>query len=252
MHLSPLDNMAGIADQLWYLTGVLSLCPFVASLGARRPGSGAWLFFVVLPLILVLEWPAISLLMTSEPNEPLLLQTPAVIGILLVLIMGAGNYVGTRFTVPVLLFAIGEVAIVLSVSELHPHSLTTQTLRYAACFGFGLSGLFSILALRGCKTDETGFSRVWSDFRDCFGIVWCRRVAERFNLMAKREKLELRIDATGPHRSTTSETGDSDLQLREEQILRWILKRFVDPEWLDQRFGTNQASVINAERNDTT
>ena len=45
-------------DQLWYWTAVLSLVPPIAVLGAKRPGSEAWNFFVLLPLVCVLGWPA--------------------------------------------------------------------------------------------------------------------------------------------------------------------------------------------------
>src|SRR5207248_1708172 len=45
--------------------------------------------------------------------------------------------------------------------------------------------------------------RVWRDFRDLFGIVWARRIQERFNDEARKQGLPLRLgidgleDATG-------------------------------------------------------
>ena len=37
------------SDQMWYLACVLSLTPFAAALGAKRPGTRIWSVFVILP-----------------------------------------------------------------------------------------------------------------------------------------------------------------------------------------------------------
>ena len=50
----------GIVDQLWFLTAVSALCPLVAVLGARRGRLLEWSAFIVLPVIVVLEWPALA------------------------------------------------------------------------------------------------------------------------------------------------------------------------------------------------
>jgi hypothetical protein len=252
--VSALKESAGIADQLWYLAAVLLLCPLIAALGARRPGDVAWAFFVIIPLVLVLEWPAVSMMMTSDIHEPLVLQTPAVIGVFLVLLMGAGNYLGTRFTLAVILLSAAVTCFVLSVCELRPERLAAVQLRYVGCIPLVLAICSAIASLLRWNTSEVGIRRVWSDFRDSFGIVWSRRVAERFNLMATREKLDMRMRHDGPavenataevrmlDSAETSCRGDAILACsrREEQILRWILKRFVDDEWLNTRFGSHE------------
>lgn len=204
------------------------------------------MFFVTIPMLLVLEWPALSLLVMSEIDEPLVLQTPAVIGAFLVLLMGAGNYIGTRFTAAILLFCFAEVCIVVSVCELRPEAITPLQLRITACVPLLLSILMTIMAFCRWESSKTGITRVWADFRDSFGIVWSRRVAERFNLMAKRAKLGLRIQNNGPvldeelpDNDDRSEDGAKLDQSREEQILRWILKRFVDEPWLNHRLGNS-------------
>ncbi|MDB4614722.1 hypothetical protein OAH18_03425, partial [bacterium] len=252
--LTAQGQTAGIADQLWYFASVLLLCPFVAALGARRPGIGAWLCFVVFPLVLVLEWPALSLLVTSEVNESLLLQTPAILGAFVVLVMGAGNYLGTRFTGPVLLFCVAEVCFFTSVSELKPGSINATTLRYTGS-GFLIVAIVSLaFSLKNWteRGESRGLQRVWSDFCDSFGIVWSRRVAERFNLMVKREKLEVRIHNTSVMREKAGQPMDTAVNDREEQILRWILRRFVDPTWLDHRLTTNDNTKLSSgDDNDT-
>jgi len=39
--------------------------------------------------------------------------------------------------------------------------------------------------------------RVWRDFQDLFGIVWARRVQERFNDDARRQRLAVRLGMHG-------------------------------------------------------
>ncbi|MCA9112443.1 MAG: hypothetical protein KDA52_20980, partial [Planctomycetaceae bacterium] len=51
-----------LQDLLWYAVSLISLCPGIAVLGARRPGSAAWTWFVVLPMLAVLGWPMLTVL----------------------------------------------------------------------------------------------------------------------------------------------------------------------------------------------
>ncbi len=94
-----------IADQLWYATAILMLCPPIAVLGAKRPGARVWSAFVIVPLVLVLGWPAMTAWFRDAGITPLELEIPALLGFGLVLLMGAGNYFGTRFTGPMLIYA---------------------------------------------------------------------------------------------------------------------------------------------------
>ena len=59
---------ASLQDQLWYAAAILGLCPPIAVLGAKRPGSRVWAAFVVLPLVLVFAWPA--LVGVGSANSP--------------------------------------------------------------------------------------------------------------------------------------------------------------------------------------
>ena len=88
----------GIADQIWYLVAVSSLCPLVAVLGARRGRLLDWSLFVLLPLIVVLEWIAVAEWPRDWIGHRLELEGPSLGLYCLVLIMGASNYLGTRFT----------------------------------------------------------------------------------------------------------------------------------------------------------
>src|SRR5580658_9314791 len=87
----------GLADQFWLASAVLMISPFVSALGARRPGSRVWSFFVVLPVMVVLMLPAVTAWNRDLRPTPLRLETPMVTGYALVLVMGTGNYLGRRF-----------------------------------------------------------------------------------------------------------------------------------------------------------
>ena len=109
------------------------------------------------------------------------------------------------------------------------------------------------------------FDRVWFDFFDTFGIVWGRRIQDRVNFIAKKEGLPVQLELDGfvwnrePIRGTESEIGNlqpnhadcgptlretAEIELRMEHILRWLLRRFVEPTWIDQRLGTTAKSEI--------
>src|SRR5207248_11562621 len=79
---------------------------------------------------------------------------------------------------------------------------------------------------------------VWRDFRDLFGIVWARRIQERFNEDARRAGLALRLGIDGlERRAGTASTSEFDSQslTAAEASLRWLLQKFVEPAWIDRR-----------------
>src|SRR5439155_6530825 len=90
----------GIVDQLWYLTAVSALCPPVAVLGARRGRAVDWSLFVLLPLIVVLEWPAVAQWSRNWSGQRLELESPSLMAYVLVLAMAAGNFANTRWEWP--------------------------------------------------------------------------------------------------------------------------------------------------------
>jgi|HubBroStandDraft_6_1064221.scaffolds.fasta_scaffold274919_2 hypothetical protein len=244
----------GAADQAWLAAAVLLICPFVAVLGARRPGSRVWDVFIVAPLAVVLDLPAVTAWNRDFSPAPLHLEVPMLAGYGLVLLMGTGNYLGTRFVIPVLLAAVAGLLVPLSMSSLHwlPESFPT---RAAATLLLAIAIWTAFLAMRkarrgsgglkpsripmreGRVTAVTPFDALWSDFRDLYGIVWARRVLDRVNVAATEQNWSVRLQlqgfvATDPSHSL-SLTND---QLRQiEHTLRWLLRRFADAEWIDAR-----------------
>jgi hypothetical protein len=230
----------GLADQLWYACAVLLVTPFAAALGARRPGSRVWSWFVVLPATIVLALPAVTAWNRNWSLGPLQLEPPMLAGYALVLLMGAGNYFPTRFGLPALLAAAAGLCVVLTMSTLgSPPPVSTAIARVLASFLLAVATWLAAFKLRyqAAASAPTPLDRLWIDFRDLFGIVWARRIADRINQRAVQANWPVRLLMSGfvpvdPTRSLALTPQQSE---QIEQTLRWLLRRFVDPEWIDER-----------------
>lgn len=233
----------GYREQLWYSLAVMSVCPLIAVLGARRPVSRVWTSFVVLPLILVLQWPALAN-WSPEPGR-LELQPTALIGFGLVLLMGIGNYFGTRFTLAMLMIAAAVVLILLPLgSAAWSDPSRRQEARWVGTILYSCGWIRAARRLRVPVADQPGLDWLWRDFRDLFGIVWARRILERVNQMGRHEAWTGRLDLDGFHWDT--EPPDSAVLERAESTLRWLLRRFVDPDWIDERIGLAEPNRVAA------
>ncbi len=227
-----------LVDQLWYTTAVLTLCPFIAVLGARRPGIRVWTWFIVVPLVLVLEWPAMAAFGASLGREPLLVEAPAVTGFVFVLLMGTGNYCGTRMTTSAFLLAVASILLVLPMSSADLVGLPDREqgrLWATACL-FAVSCHLMWMHQRRL-TLESSLDQVWYDFRYSFGIVWAKRIQERVNATARKENWAARLETQGFVWASEQLDPERRMQTagRIDHTLKWLLRRFVDPAWIDQR-----------------
>jgi hypothetical protein len=232
------DDRSGWIDLLNYLTAVMLLCPGIAVLGARRPGAAAWAFFVLVPLVLVLMWPAVASIRTLKIGAPLELEVPAVLGFAVVLIMSSGNYFGTRYTLPTVLFAAVEVLLVAPLSStvpsIFPSASTARVLAAIVCL---MAVLIAAVRASWKIPVQRDWDRVWLDFLDSYGLVWGKRVMDRLNDAARHEKWQLQLDWHG-FVPVTGEGIDQDAERTNERLdhmFRWLLKRFVDADWIDRR-----------------
>jgi hypothetical protein len=229
----------GMADQLWLASAILMVSPLVAALGARRPGSRVWSWFVVLPVIIVLFLPAVTAWNRDLRPTDLRLEVPMLIGYGLVLLMGAGNYLGTRFAVPALLVAAACLIVVWPMSQLADRlPLQRSTANATASIVLSTAAwLGAWQAGRSTHSRRSAIDRVWNDFRDFFGVVWGRRLMDRINDTARQEGWSVQMHFDGLVQIDASKPADlSPEQLeRVDQALRWLLRRFVDPEWIDER-----------------
>lgn len=242
----------GLADRLWVMAAILMLCPPIAVLGSRRPTVRAWPWFVLLPLILVLAIPVISTWRNLFAPAPLRLEAPMLIGLGLVLAMGAGNYLGSRFTLPAVLFVVAVLLLIAPVTA----ALSDALARPQALRGWATVVLSSAALLAGQRAKASAPpictnrpqlmapSRLWMDFRDWFGIVWARRVQDRVNEVAERQQWPVRLELGGFKWTGDVPAADEfdQTSMRIDDTLRWLLGRFVDPVWIDARLGSQSAA----------
>ncbi len=237
-----------IGSVLQYLSAVLLLTPLIHMLGARRPGITAWPWFVILPLIIVLQWPAASELMGDTSDAAVKIPSPTVIGFLFVLLMGSGNYFGTACTSSMLCGAAGATLIVLPVTEWAAFS--NEWLFPLGCAMLAIAA--ALLPRRFFLRDNSAVppSQLWSDFRDLYGIAWSKRVMDRVNQFAERENWDTRMTLDGfqPVPAEPAGRGESAVDSllavhdsqpcpvepaeRSWQVLCWVLRRFVEPEFV--------------------
>jgi hypothetical protein len=258
----------GLADRLWYATAVLALCPPMSVLGARRPTTRVWQWFVVLPMILVLASPLVSSWRELGDPSRLQLETPVLIGFGLVMVMSAGNYIGTRFTLSAVLLIIAVTMLVATLAEAVPDQLVkpyrlrlwaTALLSVAVLIGYRSAirqsrrTLASAVKHGAFESRVEGADRLWADFRNTFGIVWARRLQDRINGVATKEEWPARLESQGFvwHDAAVAPVGGEsagggspaderteEAAVRIEHTLRWLLRRFCDPQWIDERLGT--------------
>ncbi len=229
-----------ISDFAWYASTVVLLCPGIAVLGARKPGAAAWSWFVLLPLVLVLMWPAVASTSLQNVDARLELEEPAMIGFAVVLVMSCGNYFGTRYTLPSVLFA---ASLALFVGPMSPTLVGMLPSPEAARLTGSLLLAFSTLIVLGrsrvaalpAGTQTTSLDVVWFEFIETFGMVWAKRVMDRVNQSAAHEKWAGRLELHGfVWQQDCSDAERTRTEERFDHTLRWLLKRFVEPTWIDE------------------
>jgi hypothetical protein len=227
------DDSFAIGD---YLIAVMGLTPLMAVLGARRPTCRVWTWFVVLPLIVVLNWPVISVVLARGWFGELSLESPVIVGFALVTVMACGNYFGTALTWPALLWGGLLTALVVRHSSLAPSwwpQVAALRLALGVTAVVGLHRVRRVWSAVSPAADR--FDRLWFDVLDRFGVVWARRLQERLNLLGQTQ-WPGRLDLDGWH-WPTAPTDEQLAQL--EHAHRWLLRRFVDPPWIDARLHTS-------------
>ena len=263
-----------VADHGWYGCAVLALCPPIAVLGSRRPGTRVWSWFILVPMVLALSWPILALQFRGAELRGLHLEAPQLMALILVLVMGVGNYLGTRYTISALLYAVAQMSIVFSFFLTSPGILTLPEGgidRAGIRFWSTAVMAITILSTRNSTrpAPETRFDRVWFDFFDTFGIVWGRRIQDRVNFIAQKENWPLRLELDGfvanegrapaevdPLKLNPSstfvkqpamdQTADEEfVAARVDHTLRWLLRRFVDPGWIDERLESTRSQEAN-------
>jgi hypothetical protein len=172
------------------------------------------------------------------------LSTPHLVGVGLVLVMGLGNYVGTRFTILACLTLLSELIVIASLG---PRLATGQAawLRATAA-AIQVSGVLLARFSVSRRDEAPGWNRLWQDFRNAFGIVWANRIAGRVNLEAAKANWGVRLHSD---RFVSVSPGAPPAIARDgeqiNQTMRWLLRRFVDDEWVNGRLSSYAAPGLN-------
>ena len=233
-----------------YFAATMLLTPLVTILGARRPGISAWHWFVVLPMVVVLQWPAMNQLIGNHWRTPIELSAPSIMGIIVVLAMSAGTLLGTRSTVFALSYTAGIVMLLTPITGL------TWSRAFVTPVGDMLI-LISIWLVRrnlrnqlirvqSSKTTLERTRAVWDLFGSLHGFAWMRRAQDRINQFGLREKWTVQLTLSGFERcvdSTDAPMGEDELQAPVEAFV-WVLARFADEKWLRQTMMNPQNTKI--------
>ena len=232
----PMLEAAGalVSFTAWFAATML-LAPLVTIPGARRPGIAAWHWFVVVPMVFVLQLPAVSQLHGNHWRSSIEISPPAAMGIVVVLLMSAGALVGTGSTLFVVVYASGIGLLMIpremNSSILAAISQSAPLLILLAVRIFRRNFLQQTCRLSGASTASQRSRIVLELFNSLYGISWSHRVRDRINQFGRREKWTVQLTATGFERPNGSEPTEEELQLPLESFV-WVLSRFADEGWL--------------------
>ena len=233
-----------------YLAATMLLTPLVTTLGARRPGIAPWHWFVVLPMVAVLQWPALIQFTAGNLQAPVELSGPASMGVIVVLVMSAGTMLGTHATGFALLYSMGILLLLAPVTmENISNSSMDAGGAILVCAALLLAKRNLVDASKRLESAMTTAERVaslWDLFGSLYGIAWVRRVQDRINQFAPAEKWTVRLTAKGFERPDGISPGDEELQQPVNAFI-WVLARFADNSWLNSALNP-QIPNISADR----
>jgi hypothetical protein len=180
---------------LTYLASLAGLASAVALLNARRPGEGAWaLLTVLLVLVLLIPWlEGSGLARRPSAWSRLRLEAPWSIFYVLLVAMAVGNHLPTRFGGAAFVLGGGWTSVFIGLQS--PPSQQLATLW--SWWGGSVAGAL-VLAGYPYEVEAHGrprpaVERLWSWFRDRWGVVWGLRVQERFNRTAEAAGWPIRL-----------------------------------------------------------
>lgn len=248
-------EQAGLLAPWRFAAIVLSLCPAVSLIGAKRPQHAAW-NFVVLSLWCILALPAAENVLLHPGQN---VQAGEARGWLLwvLILLGPINFVPTRFWLAALLVAAGQL---LALSGYLPLLTRPPVARWEIA-GLALCGLGIVsvaIAARRKTVAASPYDVLWLDFRDSFGLFWSLRVQERVNAAALQNDWNLELawsgfawKPEGPAKESDQTpspalraSGISAHEPALRSVLKGLLRRFVSHEWIAARLEASGAQPL--------
>lgn len=233
------DPAAGAAVRLVSLA--LAVCPVMSLLGAKRPQHGVWQF-IVASLGVVLALPAISATLVRPGTPP----DVHVLGrgfLLILLVVGWMNFIGTRRAVAATLVTAGLVVLARAflpfVSARFAEGPSPQ-LEAVACGALAIGAAVAAIqsAWAAWQPLRTGpapsivarIDRPYAAIRETLGAAWTLRIAERFNTVAAERGWPCRLHFRGLE--VGGDPDDLDWHRDALRALRALFRRFVTTDWL--------------------
>jgi hypothetical protein len=230
-------------DALRFAAVTATFCPLIALLGAKRPQDRAWQlivlsFWVILALPAAQQW-------LLRPGQPMSVHPIWSWFLVVLIVVGASNYLPTRYAIASLLAAAGQTILVWRQLPWGGgiNSPRGNAIEWMPVLGLGLlaaaAGMAALGWPRHASAARSPLEKLWSDFCDQFGVVWGLRVAERINATAAQNGWNVRLTwhgLTQPNGSPLDAPPNAEL----EQSLRPLLRRFVSADWIDRRLGSRQ------------
>lgn len=213
----------GFSAPLRNIAAILTLCPILSVLGARRPLNRPWQL-IVFSFWVVLAFPAFKTLVLPNPSLQHFEIDKFQLCLVLALTIACGiNYTRTRFGPNAALATLSQFALFAP--------LITKIPNPASVILGGFSGLIIAISLvtfgfprERMVTDA--LDRRWLNFRNLFGAAWALRVADQFNKIAVRKQWPVCL---GWHGLVWKEPENSQtLTSSVNKAMRSLLWRFED------------------------
>ncbi len=248
------------AETLRFAAAVLAFCPTMAVLGGKRPQNTAWQF-IVFTLWGILALPAFEIWLRGR-GEVFSIDPVRSWFLVVLVLVGLGNYLPTRFGLAAALYAAGQVLLLWEqlpagdVLDWRPPVWPAMALLVMS--GWAVRRAAARGPHRGAHRDLVSqlgdWNLVWRDFRDWFGTVWSVRVMDRVNASAASDDWPVALGWEGFIWRGTTLPPDANPPQAAGDTLRALMRRFVSPEWIERRLGEADAGWhgTKADRADGT
>lgn len=230
------DSTTAWHTPLRFSTAVLTFCPLMSVLGARRPHDRFWQF-IVLSLWGVLILPALEVGLLRPGRE---LEVHDLRGWFLWVLLGVQlvNYP------PFLRFGWAWLAVsacqIILLSEYLPlvRTAAPDWLSIGSLLLAGATALAAAAMIATTKSSSRrqGLQRLWRDFRDLYGTLWAMRLAQRINGSASLCEWPIRVSLGGFYDASSGELlqkSPSEVSPAFEKNLQNLFRRFVDKDWIE-------------------
>jgi hypothetical protein len=224
----------------WVFLGTLaSLAGLMSVFNARRPGGAAWAILMgLLVLVFLTPWlEGMGLKGGGSPWDRLRLYAPWTVFYGFVALAGVTNYLPTRYWRASLFLGLALVLEYLGLTRGDWPLIWRARIWSAVPLCWAASAFAAHATADQNRPAEPGEGRLWWWFRDHWGVVWALRVMERFNRTAEASGWPIRLAWQGIIPAPGHEGGPPPPVPAAEATLKGLLRRFADPDRLDQAAG---------------